>query len=231
MEHYALNVWDQRFLSLTGGALPALVSLPQEYDDDAAPVKQWPLILFLHGSGERGSDLEALLRYGVPPLVLCEPAFPYITVSPQLPEGCEWNDYHPALLEILRFVIAHLAVDAQRVYLTGLSMGGRGTWRLAVEYPGLFAAVVPICGRMPDLDDFVTRLPALRDKPIWVFHGAKDDVAPVAHSDQIVAALRDLGTDVRYTVYPDTDHDSWTPAYAEPQLWAWLAAQRSHAGA
>jgi predicted peptidase len=226
MERYALNVWDQHFLSLTGGALPALVSLPAAYDDDAVPPPHWPLILFLHGRGERGSDLESVLRYGVPPVVLREPDFPYITISPQLPDGCEWIDHHASLLEILRYVTTHLAVDPQRVYLTGLSMGGRGAWRLAAAYPGLFAAVVPICGQMPDMDNFLQQLPALQEKPIWVFHGGKDDVAPVGDSDRIVAALRELGSDVRYTIYPDAGHDSWTQAYAEPETWAWLGEQR-----
>jgi predicted peptidase len=172
MDRYALNVWDQRFLSLTGGALSALVSLPQAYDDDAVPPQRWPLVFFLHGRGERGSDLEAVLRYGVPPVVLRDASFPFITLSPQLPEDSEWVDYHAELLAMLRYITTNLAVDPQRVYLTGLSMGGRGSWRLAVERPELFAAVVPICGSMPDLDSFVQHLPVLAGKPIWVFHGA-----------------------------------------------------------
>ncbi len=226
MDRYALNVWDQRFLSLTGGALSALISLPPGYNDDAVPPRRWPLVFFLHGRGERGRDLEAVLRHGVPPVVLRRPDFPYITLSPQLPDGHEWQDYHPELLALLRYVTANLAVAPQRIYLTGLSMGGRGAWRLAAAHPELFAAVVPICGSMPDLDSYVTRLPALAPKPIWVFHGAKDDVAPIATSDRIVAELRALGADVRYTVYPDAGHDSWTPAYAEAELWAWLGAQQ-----
>ena len=89
-----------------------------------------------------------------------------------------------------------------------------GAWRLAAEHPELFAAVVPICSGMPDLKSFLLRLPALVGKPIWVFHGAQDDVAPIADSDRIVAELRSLGSDVRYTIYPDSGHNSWSPAYA-----------------
>jgi predicted peptidase len=226
VERYALNVWDQRFLSLTGGSLEALVSLPQEYDDGAQPVRHWPLVLFLHGRGERGSDLEAVLRHGVPPVVLRRADLPFITISPQCPADDEWIDHHNGLLELLRYATSYLSVDTQRIYLTGLSMGGRGAWRLAVEQPQLFAAVVPICGRMPDMESFLQRLPALREKPIWVFHGAKDEVAPIEDSDRIVAALRELGSHVRYTVYPEADHDSWTQAYAEEELWAWLSQQR-----
>lgn len=162
----------------------------------------------------------------MPPVVLRRPDFPFITLSPQLPDGHEWNDYHAELLAMLHYVTANLAVDPQRIYLTGLSMGGRGVWRLAAEHPELFAAFVPICGGMPDLDSFLLQLPALVEKPIWVFHGAKDEVAPVACSDRILAQLRSLGSRVRYTVYPGADHDSWTPAYAEDELWAWLAEQR-----
>jgi predicted peptidase len=162
----------------------------------------------------------------VPPVVVRDASFPFITLSPQLPEDSEWVDYHAELLAMLRYITTNLAVDPQRVYLTGLSMGGRGSWRLAVERPELFAAVVPICGSMPDLDSFVQRLPVLAGKPIWVFHGAKDAVSPIAYSDRIVAALRELGSDVRYTVYPEANHDSWTPAYAEDELWMWLGEQR-----
>ena len=226
MDRYALNVWDRRFLSLTGGDLSALVSLPPEYNDDIIPPTRWPLVFFLHGRGERGSDLDAVLRYGVPPVVLSRPDFPFITLSPQLPDGHEWVGYHAELLAMLRYVTANLAVDSQRIYLTGLSMGGRGAWRLAAERPELFAAVVPICGGMPDLDSFLLRLPALVGKPIWVFHGAQDDVAPIAHSDRIVAELRSLGSDARYTIYPDAGHNSWAPAYVEDELWAWLAEQK-----
>lgn len=226
MDRYALNVWDWRFLSLTGGALSALISLPLGYNDDTPSPRHWPLVFFLHGRGECGSDLEAVLRYGVPPVVLGRPDFPFITLSPQLPDGHEWVDYHAELLAMLRYVTANLAVDPQRIYLTGLSMGGRGAWRLAAEHPELFAAVVPICGGMLDLNSFLLRLPALVGKPIWVFHGAQDDVAPIADSDRIVAELNSLGSDVRYTIYPDSGHNSWSPAYAEDELWAWLAEQR-----
>jgi predicted peptidase len=105
-------------------------------------------------------------------------------------------------------------------------MGGRGAWQLAVERPKRFAAVVPICGRVPDMPGFYDRLAALRDKPIWVFHGGQDDVVREINSRRIVAALREMGSNVRYTMYPEAGHDSWTPAYAEEELWAWLGQQR-----
>jgi predicted peptidase len=162
--------------------------------------------------------------------VLRRPDFPFITLSPQCGADGEWIDSHNELLELLRYATTHLSVNSERIYLTGLSMGGRGAWRLAVDQPQLFAAVVPICGRMPDMENFLQRLPVLREKPIWVFHGAQDGVAPIGDSDKIVAALRGLGSDVRYTVYHEAGHDSWTQAYAEEELWAWLAQQRLAGG-
>ena len=229
MAEYSLNVWKTHFLKLSptiedGQALPALLSLPLDYEP-FLPVRR-PLVVFLHGRGERGRDLEALLRYGVPPLVLAREDFPFITLSPQCPEDSEWGDRLAGVLDLLRFVSTTFAVDSQRTYLTGLSMGGRGAWQLAVEHPERFAAVVSICGRVPAMPDFFDRLPVLRDKPIWVFHGAQDEVVPIADSNRIVAALRNIGSDVRYTVYPDAGHDSWTPAYAEEELWAWIGGQR-----
>ena len=144
-------------------------------------------------AANEGATWTALLRHGVPPLVLARQDFPFITLSPQCPEDGEWGDRLAGVLDLLRFVSTTYAVDSQRIYLTGLSMGGRGAWQLAVEHPDLFAAVVPICGRVPDMPDFFERLPVLRDKPIWVFHGAQDEVVPIGNSDRIVAVLRDMG--------------------------------------
>ena len=146
MARYALNVWDWRFLSLTGGALSALISLPPEYNDDTVSPKRWPLVFFLHGRGERGSDLETVLRYGVPPVVLGHPDFPFVTISPQLPDDHEWVDYHAELLAMLRYVTANLAVDPQRIYLTGLSMGGHGALFLALRHPDIFGAAGSMSG-------------------------------------------------------------------------------------
>ena len=131
-----------------------------------------------------------------------------------------------ALLEtlsaLLDAAIAEHAVDTRRVYLTGLSMGGRGSWQLAAQEPQRFAAVAPICGRIPDVPDFLANIAVLKETPIWVFHGAKDLTVPIENSEKLVAALKACGGDVRYTVYPDAGHNSWSAAYGTPALYTWL---------
>jgi predicted peptidase len=155
---------------------------------------------------------------------------PCIVAAPQCPAESDWALHDDALIALLDQLAATYAVDPGRVYLTGLSMGGRGAWRLAAANPGRFAALVPICARRPDWlrgSDAVCRL---HDMPIWVFHGALDQVVPVEESDTMVAALRECGAVVRYTIYPDAGHDSWTPAYAEPELYTWMLSQRRTPG-
>jgi predicted peptidase len=105
-------------------------------------------------------------------------------------------------------------------------MGGRGTWQLAVEHPERFAAIAPICGRVPDMPDFFERLAALRAMPAWVFHGARDEIIPIDNSNRMVAALRELGNEVRYKIYPEAGHDAWTATYANPELYEWFLAHR-----
>lgn len=213
----------ERFLAISLRKRAALLSLPRM--DETKPTVRWPLILFLHGRGESGSDLKLLTRYGLPHHVAQTEDFPFITLAPQCPHGTDWSTQHRHLLALLDEVVRHYAVDAGRIYLSGMSMGGRGTWQLAVEHPEHFAALAPICGRAPDMPRFFERLAALRELPIWVFHGAKDPVVPITYSDQIVAALRSLGANVRYTMYPDAEHDSWTITYANPELYTWLLSQ------
>jgi predicted peptidase len=205
-----------------------LLWLPSGYDDDQ---RRWPLILFLHGRGERGDDLSLVMREGLARRLAEGFELPAIVAAPQCPSGSDWTLHDDALLALLDDLDARLAVDPRRVYLTGLSMGGRGAWRLAATNADLFAALITICARRPD---------AVRDRedarplvglPIWVFHGAQDQVVPVEESDAMVEALRAHGADVRYTVYPDAGHDSWTQAYAEDELYTWMFARERTAGA
>jgi predicted peptidase len=128
-------------------------------------------------------------------------------------------------MSLLSSIIEEFQVDRRRIYLTGLSMGGRGTWALAVEYPEVFAALIPICGRVPDVDQFMEKVKVLKDVPIWVFHCAKDSTVPIENSESIVAALRAVQGNVSYTVYPDADHDSWTETYSNPELYHWMLSQ------
>jgi predicted peptidase len=192
-----------------------LLYLPAEYDKE----KAWPLVLFLHGAGESGSDLKRVKRHGPPKLIEAGKDFPFIVVSPQSP-GRGWNP--TALNALLDDVIASHKVDRDRIYVTGLSMGGFGTWALAAAYPDKFAAIVPICG-----GGNPRAAKTIKDLPIWVFHGAKDRVVKPGLSEAMVKALKAAGAkQVKFTLYPDADHDSWTEAYNDPELYKWLLKQK-----
>ncbi len=190
-----------------------LLYLPSNYA--ASPTEQFPLLLFLHGAGERGSDLERVKHHGPPRLASEGRQFPFIIASPQCPAEDWW---HGHLLRILLDeLLATLRIDTERLYLTGMSMGGYGTWEMAMMYPDLFAAIAPICGGgNPYWVRRIKRVPA------WAFHGGKDPVVPLEKSEEMVAALQSAGGDARLTVYPDAGHDSWTQTYNNPDLYTWL---------
>ena len=185
-----------------------------------------PLILFLHGSGERGSDPTKIKSHGIPLVVEQQPDFPFITLAPQCPEHKTWILLTDVLLLLLDEVMKRHAVDEARVYLTGLSMGGYGAWHLGSEHPERFAAVVPVCGGFDALLGYPERVCGLRDTPVWAFHGAKDKVVPPSEPRALARQLRRCGGNVRLTIYPDLGHDCWTRTYADPALYAWLLQQR-----
>lgn len=193
-----------------------LLFLPKDY---AKGRKRWPLILFLHGAGERGSDIESVRIHGVPKILADQPDFPFIVVSPQCPADEWWST---TVLEALLDEVEKLyRVDKDRIYVTGLSMGGYGTWNLALASPDRFAAIAPICGGgKPALAKRLRRL------PIWVFHGAKDEVVPISESQAMVEALKQCGGNVEFTVYPEANHDSWTETYNNPKLYQWFLSHR-----
>jgi len=199
-----------------------LLFLPKGYETTGE--KKWPLILFLHGSGERGANVWKVATHGPPRNVNQHPDFPFIVVSPQCPEGKHWSN--DVLLPLLDDVMKTYAVDPHRVYLTGLSMGGYGTWTLGTSYPEKFAAIVPICGG----GELISVLLTSREKPealkslgVWAFHGGKDPVVPVTESERMVNALKKIGVaDVKLTIYPEAEHNSWTQAYDNPELYEWL---------
>jgi len=194
-----------------------LLYLPGAYADDAS--RRWPLVLFLHGSGERGDDLEAIKRHGPPKLLASRDDFPAVVVSPQCPEGEFWDAR--ALVALLDDVTRRLRVDPDRVVVTGLSMGGRGTWNLAMTAPDRFAAIAPICGgAIPD------RACRLRDVPVRAYHGAKDAVVPLLESRTVVDAVKACGGDAELVVYPGATHDAWSATYADPAFWEWLLSRR-----
>ncbi len=202
-----------------------LLYLPKGY---GASEKKWPLILFLHGAGERGDNIWKVAVHGPPKHATNMTDFPFIVVSPQCPQGQIWST--DALSKLLDDVIARYAVDPERIYLTGLSMGGYGTWSLGLAEPERFAAIAPICGG----GQLISVLLATRDKQqavksmgIWVFHGAKDSVVPIAESERMVDALKRAGLDqVKFTVYPEANHDSWTETYKNPEFYRWLLEHR-----
>lgn len=207
-------------------ALDYLLFLPKGLE--AQPDKRWPLLLFLHGAGERGSNVWLVAVHGPPKIVREKPDFPFIVVSPQCPAGRRWLDEE--VLALLDDVTAKYPVDKQRVYLTGLSMGGYGTWSLGLSHPERFAAIAPICGGGDPLKALLpdpAKVEALRSLPVWAFHGAKDPVVRLVESERMVDALRRFGCkEVELTVYPDADHDSWTATYANPKLYEWLLNHR-----
>ncbi|MBA7683984.1 hypothetical protein ES703_92372 [subsurface metagenome] len=196
-------------------ALDYLLFLPQDYGRE--PEKKWPLMLFLHGADERGDSLERIKQHGPPKIVEQQPDFPFIVVSPQCPVGLWWPEKLDDLSALLDEVEATYTVDSRRIYLTGLSMGGYGTWSLALAQPERFAAIAPICGGGKP---YLAR--RLKNLPVWVFHGAKDPLVLPEESEKMVAAIKRAGGSPRLTIYPDADHDSWTRTYDNPELYEWL---------
>jgi len=205
-------------------SLKYLLSLPKEYDNRQRA--KWPLILFLHGMGERGDDLELVKKHGIPKILEEREDFPYIVISPQCPLHSMWTMELDALHGLVLNAMKTYKVDKSRIYLTGLSMGGYGAWHLAEAYPRLFAAVVPICGGALPMIGFPERIKVLKNVPIWAFHGAKDNVVPVERSQELVDVLKKNDGNVRFTIYPDAGHDSWTETYDNPELYEWLLKQK-----
>ena len=203
-----------------------LLFLPVDYKKGTS--KRWPLLLFLHGAGERGTNIWKVAAHGPPKIVKDTPDFPFIVVSPQCPSGERWSV--GSLTALLDDVTRRYAVDTNRVYLTGLSMGGYGAWKLGLAHPERFAAIVPICGGGETIDVLLAsrqQAAALKSMGIWAFHGAKDPVVPVEESERMVNVLKRGGcTNVQLTVYPDAGHDSWTEAYSNPRLYDWLLAHK-----
>jgi predicted peptidase len=197
-----------------------LLYLPKDYEQK----QSLPLLLFLHGSGEKGDNLELVKKNGPPKLIEAGKEFPFIVVSPQCPKDKSWDTYE--LTALLDDIVEKYKVDQDRIYLTGLSMGGFGTWSLAIYTPNRFAALVPICGGGDP-----NRIRRLANVPIWVFHGAKDPTVPLEMSEKMVEALKKRGGNPKFTVYPEAKHDSWTEAYATPELYEWLLEQKRTAKA
>jgi predicted peptidase len=222
------------FKGKDGQTLPYRLMKPAGYD----PATKYPLVVFLHGAGDRGSDNEKQISDCIPQFASKEnrAQYPCFLIAPQCPENAKWSDVdwaadshtisptmtEPARLtiELIEAIANEYSIDTKRIYITGLSMGGYGTWDLIARRPDLFAAAVPICGGADE-----ATAAKVKHIPIWVFHGAKDDVVNAARSRNMVAALVKAGGKPKYTEYPDVGHDSWNPAYRDPELLKWLFAQ------
>jgi predicted peptidase len=218
---------------------PYQVFVPTGY----TTARAWPVILFLHGAGERGSDGSLQTTVGLGPAIRRDRSrFPALIVMPQLPKDSQWvGAPAEAALAALRRTMGEFRVDSSRVYLTGISMGGHGSWYLAFRHPELFAAVAPICGwvtERPELPGSVPVVPPdsgpplaalarrLRRTPIWIFHGEMDQVVPVTASREAAAALRAGGGNARYTELLGLGHNAWDAAYGSRAFTDWLFAQR-----
>ncbi len=214
------------------------VFVPAEWNKQT----KWPVILFLHGAGERGDDgrfstviglANAIRRFGK--------AFPALAVFPQCPAMRSWTEPEMEALALatLEATIKSFDGDRQRIYLTGLSMGGYGTWALASNYPGRFAAIAPVCPGVKPLANFPDIMPVstadnpypdiakkIGKTPVWIFHGAADPLISVEESRHMAEALKAKGGSVRYTEYEGVGHNAWDKAYAEPEFFKWLFAQK-----
>ena len=188
-----------------------LVIFPEGFQTD----KKYPLLLFLHGAGERGDNLEIVKKHG-PFDKVKELKLPFIIVAPQCASNKWWDtDILNALLDEL---LVKYPIDSEQIYLTGLSMGGFGAWSWATLHPERFAAVVPICGG----GESAVVAGKMKELPIWAFHGAKDKTVPLQKSQEMVDAVNKIGGKVKLTVYPEAGHNSWAEAYNNPELYQWL---------
>ena len=219
-----------RRITFSGTQYSYQVYLPANWD----PQKKWPVVLFLHGYGESGSDGLASSDVGLPAAIRQNPGrFPFVVVMPQCPWQHWWSDDDMARMALaaLDQAAKEFHGDPSRLYLTGLSMGGYGTWYIASHFPPRFAAIAPVCGGLraawdnvhnQDPDVYAQTARAVGKTPVWIFHGDADPAVPVEESRRMYAALRESGGDVRYYEYEGVQHDSWNHAYREPDFAAWL---------
>ncbi|MUG93517.1 phospholipase [Scytonema sp. UIC 10036] len=210
---------EQRSYNSSNGSLPYLFS--SVADNVSKPA---PLVLFLHGARDRGNDLNVLLKWGLPRFVDISSPLPYVFAAPQLPEGQTWVERESDVIALLDDLIASHLIDPYRVILSGFSLGTAGAWHIAASHPGRFAGLVAVSGRVPKtLEE--TQLAALKEIPIQIFQGGKDEKLPIEDTESIVATLRGLGGTVDFTVLPDGDHFIADEVYSDPKLQQWLVSQ------
>ncbi|HVV73887.1 MAG TPA: prolyl oligopeptidase family serine peptidase [Verrucomicrobiae bacterium] len=212
---------EQELKTENGKSIKYLLFLPKEYDSSDS---KWPLLLFLHGRGESDGPLSIVKKWGPPRFIDHGANYHYVVVSPQCPPAPEsWPkpDQQALLVALLDHICKTYKIDDDRVYLTGLSMGGYGTWRLAADHPERFAAVVPVCGAGNPAD-----AEKLKNLPIWVWHGTEDPAVPFQRSVEMVDAIKKAGSStIRFTTLEHVGHNCWEAAYATPGLYEWLNEQ------
>jgi predicted peptidase len=221
------------FTDKDGKTLQYRLLKPENYD----PQTKYPLVLFLHGAGERGKDNDKQLVHGVAEFAKAESRkkHPCFLIAPQCPTGAGWSDFmakkgapskdqsEPGRLavELVESIQKEYSIDPNRLYITGLSMGGYGTWDIITRHPDMFAAAVPICGGGDP-----TKVEKIAKMPIWVFHGADDNVVKPERSREMVEAIKKAGGDAKYTEYPKVGHNSWVKAYQDADMVAWMFEQK-----
>lgn len=205
--------------------------------DAAPPKKARPLVVFLHGAGERGSDNKAQIKHGKQMMLTAASKYGAFVLAPQCPKDEKWVevDWRAAehkmpqkpspsmrlLVELISRLQKEYRIDADRLYVMGLSMGGYGSWDMIQRYPQMFAAAVPICGGGDQ-----TQARRIAKIPVWAFHGAKDNVVPVDRSRNMIQAIKAAGGKPKYTEYPDVNHFAWPPAFKDPEMLKWLFSQK-----
>lgn len=216
--HGTATGFINRTMTVDGAQRIYNVYVPKEYTPD----KQWPLVLALHGVGERGDDGLLQTEVGIGRAIRRHADwFPCIVVMPQCPPKMFWDKAAGSIGESLTDVRKAYNIDPNRIYLTGLSMGGFGTWMYGAMHPDIFAALVPICGGgNPEDADKLAKM------PIWAFHGKKDPVVAPEKTKQMVDAVKNAGGDIRHTEFPDVGHNAWDPAYDDPDTMKWLLRQK-----
>ena len=200
--------------------IPYVIRYPREYDS----AKRWPVLLFLHGMGSRGHDIQRFLNNPFFTLTKKHADFPFVIIAPQCCTGT-WFDIFQSLKKLVQHVVYAAYTDPERVYLMGASMGGYAVWQLAMSMPELFAAICPICG-----GGMYTNASQLQHVPVWAFHGQKDTVVFPDESEKMVNAVNRFGGEARLTIYPENKHDAWSDTYSNEAVFQWLLAHQKDVG-
>ncbi|HEY5561012.1 MAG TPA: dienelactone hydrolase family protein [Clostridiaceae bacterium] len=193
--------------------LDYLLYFPKDYDKN----RNWPLIVCLHGADERGNNIDQLKAAGLPKEIEEGMNLPFIVLSPQCPKTSFWIKESDFVIDLIDFIALSYCVDIKRIYLTGYSMGGNGTWYISMMHPDKFAAIAPICGEgNPNLAKFISHI------PIWTFHGAKDKIVKLHETEEMVSSLNKYGAKVSFTIYPVGHHNVWEETYRNIDLYKWF---------